>query len=308
MIELWRIRYFVAVAEELHFSRAAARLHISQPALSQQIRALEDELGGELLRRTRRSVALTEAGKQLLVEGRQLLRHAELTADEVGRVARGEQGRLTVGFVGPAMEGVLPRALRSFRDRHPRSRLTVWHRGTDQQLQALRSGEQDIGLLRPYQHDLSGLETKLVERQPYLLALPTSHRLAARKRVSLSRLNSEPLILFPRTTHPALFDRMLQTCSEAGYQPEMLHEASTKSMALALVSANVGVALVPAGSTAESRAGVALCKVTDTLPLVEIVAARSADSASAMAETFMKELMAAAQARLGVSTKSGAKR
>jgi len=289
-MNLRRLRYFIAVAEELHFGRAAARLRISQPSLSQQIRVLERELGAELLVRTRRFVGLTQAGSRLLHEGAQLLRRVASTADEVGRIARGEQGQLTVGFVGPAMEGSLPSAIGLFRSRHPRVRLTFWHRGTNVQLRALRSGEQDVALIRPYRHDLSDLVTIVVDRQRYVLALPAAHRLGRKERVELRELSSESLILFPRATHPALYDRILGACADASYLPDVLHEASTKGMALALVASNLGVALVPEGSKEGFRPDVVFRSVVDTLPAVEIIAARSPTSMSLLAEPLLADL------------------
>ncbi|MBZ0269205.1 LysR family transcriptional regulator [bacterium] len=296
MIDLRRLRSFVTVADELHFGRAAERLHISQPSLSQQIRTLEEDLGARLLDRDRRSVMLTAAGARLLEEGRALLWRIDELGAAVGRVARGEEGRLSVGFVGPAMEGTLPSALRRFRRRHARVQLTLWHRGTDAQIAALRAGEQDVGLLRPYQHDLADLETRRIDRQRYVLALPGKHALLPRRRVRLAQLHTEPLILFPRSTHPALYDVMLGTCAEAGYVPAVRHEASTKAMALAMVRAGVGVALVPEGQAAPGDRS-NLRSVHDALPDVDILAAWRKDREEGPIRFFVEALTPAAGRR-----------
>lgn len=289
MMDLRRLRYFVTVADELHFGRAAQRLHISQPSLSQQIRVLENDLGAKLLDRDRRSVALTAAGVRLLEQGRSLLWQVDELGAAVGRVARGEEGRLSVGFVGPAMEGTLPAALRRFRRRHARVRLTLWQRGTDDQITALLAGEQDVGLLRPFRHDLTSLSTRRIDRQRYVLALPRKHALLQRRRVRLAQLGTEALILFPRSTHPALYDVMLRTCTEAGYVPAVLHEASTKAMALAMVRAGVGVALVPEGQAAPGDRG-HLRPVHDRLPDVDIVAAWRKDREAGPIRFFVEAL------------------
>src|ERR1700749_4678303 len=176
-MELRHLRYFVVVAEELHFRRAAERLHMSQPPLSQQIRALEEEVGATLLLRTQRKVELTGAGAAFLQRAREILGAVEDAALEARRVQRGEVGRLAIGFVGSAMYSVVPERLRAFRDRHPDVGLRLHELGTTEQLRRLDDGRLDIGFIRA-PGSRPGLSTETVLREPVVAAPPDGHPLA----------------------------------------------------------------------------------------------------------------------------------
>ena len=200
--ELRLIRYFVAVAEELHFGRAAHRLRMAQPGLSQQIRSLELQLGVRLLERTSRQVRLTPAGTLLLAEGRRLLAQAERTADQVRRAGLGEVGRITVAAIGSATYDILPRLLREHRKRFPDVEVTLREMSTPAQVQALRNGEIDVGLLR-VPADTTGLVVHTVREDRMALMIPEQHPLARKKRLTLRLLAAEPLILFPTAPRPS---------------------------------------------------------------------------------------------------------
>lgn len=289
IMELRHLRYFIAVAEELHFGHAAVRLHMAQPPLSQQIRALEDELGARLFARTSRSVSLTPAGQAYLAGARAVLARV----DEAGRLARriqqGEAGELVVGYMNPAMDAVLCRALAAFRVARPQVDLRLRELPTSAQLEELRAGRLDLGFIRlvhaqeqagrapqgkgPRGQDLTGLQTRVVAREPYVLALPEGHRLAALDEVPLGAAGNEPLILFPRASMPALHEAMLGALRAAGAEPHVLQEAPGKHASLALVAAGFGVCLVPASARDWLRKGVVLRPVTAGLPVVEMAAA-----------------------------------
>ena len=200
-MELRHLRYFVAVAEELHFGRAARRLEMAQPPLSIQIQRLEKELGVKLLERTQRHVGLTAAGRVFLERARRVLEQAELAVHAAQRAGRGETGSLAVGFVGSATYGVLPEVLRLFRRRFPDVDLMLYEMGSTAQQRAVVEGRLHLGLIRT-PRDNAGLDEALaqqvVQREPLVVALPKGHALTRLETLPLIQLAAEPFILFPR--------------------------------------------------------------------------------------------------------------
>ena len=184
-----QLRYFVCVAEELHFGRAAERLGMAQPPLSQQIRKLEEDLGATLFHRTSRSVSLTQTGQTLLTEARGILGQISSARELVTRHSEGYVGRLNLGATGPALDTFLPPILQRFRSSYPDTTISLHEQRSDEQLQGLRDGRLDIGFLRLFDHDLCGLSSKIVFRDQYALALPASHPLTAKRTVSLKSLD-----------------------------------------------------------------------------------------------------------------------
>ena len=269
-MELRQLQYFVAVAEELHFGRAAKRVHISQPPLSMQIRNLEEELGAQLFTRTSRRVELTEAGKLFLKDVRRILKDIESTVKTTQDTARGVIGRLAVGFVSPAMDTFLPPAILDFRRQYPGIVLSLSELLTNEQLESLYSGRIQVGFVRVYHHDLQDLCHEIVWREPYVLALPEKHPLAAKEEVALSELKGEPMIMYSRGIQPALYDAILACCEKAGFRPEIAQEARSKHTTTALVAAGLGVAIVPESSKMLRREGVKYLPMKDPLPTVAI--------------------------------------
>lgn len=248
-MELRHLRYFVAVAEELHFRVAAERLHIAQPALSQQIRALEDDLGVQLFDRSRRRVRLTPAGSEFLRGARATLEQAEQARRAAVRAQRGEVGRLALGFVGSAVHEVMPRLVRAFREVRPDVELELLALYTPKQAWALQEGQIDVGLLRiPPLHD--HLEVLPVAREPLLAVLPADHPLASEARIPLASLANEDFVFPPRRLSPAIHDRVISLCQEAGFSPRVVQEsgesdsdsAAFQSLA-GMVAAGLGVSL-----------------------------------------------------------------
>src|SRR5439155_5646467 len=284
-MELRHLRYFVAVAEELHFGRAAARLHIAQPPLSQQILRLEAELGVELLRRNRRSVQLTDAGRLLLEQSRPLLAQADHLEQLLRQAGAGEVGRLAVGFVGSASYEALPRILREFRDRHPQVELRLDELTTAGQVAALNAGRIDVGLVRPPVGDSSLELTPLVEEQ-LVAALPDSHPLARRKRVRVAALAEEPFVLVPRRLGTGLYDDVLAVCREAGFSPHVVQEASEMQTIVSLVSAGIGVSLVPESVETFSPPRVAYRPLSGPNASLEIALAHRRSDRSPLVESF----------------------
>src|SRR6202000_1803176 len=198
-MELRHLRYFVAVAEELHFTRAALRLNIAQPPLSQQIRALEQQLGVQLFVRTRRSVALTDAGRTLLERSREMLAAAQALPQELQRVARGEVGLLRIGFSStPPLTKVLRDVVADHRRSHPDVALNLREMHSQLQFESLRRGELDVGLVRYNEGVPEGISLRLLRRDPLRLVVPAGHRFARRESVSLADLRDEAFIGLPR--------------------------------------------------------------------------------------------------------------
>jgi len=281
-VELRHLRYFVAVAEELSFTRAAERLHMAQPPLSTQMRALERALGVELFDRSRRAIALTAAGEVLLGEARRLLVQVEQALAATTRAGTGEVGRLTVGFVPSASVGPLPELLRVFRGRHPGVELFLRELPPDDLVAGLQAGALDLAVLY-----LPVAEPALAEltiaREPLVAALPQGHRLArARSPLRLASLRAEPFVLPARHHMPGLHARVLESCRRAGFEPRAVQDdVWLLQTVLGLVAAGLGVALVPASVEKLGRAGVAFRPLRDPGPPVELGALWRADDRSA---------------------------
>ncbi|HEY9385115.1 MAG TPA: LysR family transcriptional regulator [Gemmatimonadales bacterium] len=244
-VELRHLRYFVAVAEELSFTRAARRLGMAQPPLSQQIRRLEQLVGSPLLRR-QPAVALTEAGTVFLETARRTLAQLAAGVDSAGRVGRGVAGRLIVGFASSVVFTELPQLFRAFSKRYPEVELELREMHSGAQLAALRAGTIDVGLLRESPDD-GDLETEVVLREPFIAVLPVDHRLAVRSRVAPHQLGGEPFILFPREIAPTLYDQIAAVCREGDFSPRVTHEALEWFTVTGLVGAGMGVSIAPAG-------------------------------------------------------------
>lgn len=285
-MELRHLRYFIAVAEELHFGRAAERLFIAQPPLSQQIQQLERELGFALFSRTQRRVELTAAGQLLLDEARELLANLDKAVAAGRRVARGEVGWLGVGFVGTATYQFLPAVLSAFRERHPNVELVLRELVSAKQAQALRERRIHIGLARPAIQE-EGLVSEAVVREPLVAALPASHPLAALDRFPISRLSTEPFILFPRHPRPSYAEFVIAVCEQAGFQPQVTQETAEIHTAVSLVAAGLGVTLVPASVQSAHREGVVFRRFAEPQPMTELTAAFRAGDASPVLHAFL---------------------
>jgi len=246
LVELRHLRYFVAVAEECHFGRAAERLHIAQPPLSQQIKQLEAGLGVRLLSRSTRKVELTPAGARYLERARAILASVDAAGAEAGRVAAGEIGQLAIGFAGSATYDLLPRLARVLREDFPAIALDL--KGemlTPNQVAALLDRRLDLGFLRPPVRS-PDLDVRVLRREPLIAVLPEPHRLAARGQVRLAELRDEPFICYPSHRRSVVYDAVFDTCRGAGFTPHEVVEVAETSTMVSFVAAGLGVALVPA--------------------------------------------------------------
>lgn len=290
-LELRQLRYFVTVAEELHFGKAALRLHMTQPPLSQTIQALEQLLGAALFERSRRGVALTPAGIALLPEARRLLAQAQELPQLVQRAAAGEVGRLTLAFVSSADYSVLPPFLRAYRAAYPQVQITLQEATSDLQLDDLLHNRIDAGLLIPPLPDKAKLELDYlpVLNEPLVLAMPAG-LLAKKGKVALAAMPRLPLIVFPRAISPALYDAILSVFRGAGITPEIGQQAIQMQTIVSLVSAGMGMALVPQSVSNLMRPGVEYRALADTGPLVETGLAWRRDNTSPVLRGFLELL------------------
>ena len=244
-LELRHLRYFVAVAEELHFGRAAERLHLSQPPLSQQIRRLEEILGYPLFARTSRSVELTSAGEILFERARRTLRNVQRDVSEIRSVGEGEVGSLNVGFVGSAMLTTLPEIFRKHREAYPRVHLRLYESFTSEVVKGLENGTLDAGILRD-SDALEMLNVTPLFSEPYVAVLPASHACAKQKSISPGMLRDEPFVYYPRSAGARAFEKPLTLFEEHGFRPHIVQEASHWLSILRLVGAGLGVSVAPA--------------------------------------------------------------
>lgn len=243
-MELRHLRYFAALADELHFGRAAARLAISQPPLSVAIRQLESSVGARLFERNSKAVRLTPAGQALRASARRLLRQAEEAALEARDVAAGSAGRLRIGFVGAMLYRGLPQALRAFQARHPAVRILLAELNSAEQITELLHDRLDLGFMHTARLP-QDLHARLLLTEPFVACLPEAHALAKRRAVLPADLRDEAFVLFARAVSPDYHDRILSICTQAGFLPEVRHEVRHWLAVVSLVAQGLGVALVP---------------------------------------------------------------
>jgi DNA-binding transcriptional LysR family regulator len=245
-MELRHLRYFVAVAEMENVTRAAGRLHVSQPALSRQIHNLEAELGFDLLQRSAKSVRLTEAGRVFLVEARAVLQRVETGVSTARAVANGLCGELHVGYAPSLTVQILPQALRAFQKDYPGTRVTLHDLSTDEMLSQLRAGKLDVALLvRPAAKQLRGLHHEELARYPLCVAMVPTHPLAHRKTIPLTAFTKEPLIAYHREDYPDYHQQLAELFAPLGAMPRIVEEHEGVTGLIAAVESGRGIALVP---------------------------------------------------------------
>ena len=250
-MELRHLRYFLAVAEELNVTRAARRLNISQPPLTQQVRALESELGVTLLDRSGYRIRLTDAGRLFALEAGRILEEVRRAQQMARAAASGTSGRVRVGFTESAsFNPRVTAALRAFRRAYPGVEVSLEEHPSTELAAALREGRIDVGFVRPPLREGRGLVFELLEREPLVAAVPRGHRLARRKRIALGELAHETFILYPRAVRPGLTDEVVSRCEAAGFTPRVGQYAPQLSSTVNLVAASIGISIVPASMCA----------------------------------------------------------
>ncbi len=278
-MELRHLRYFMAVAEGLSFRGAADKLHVAQPALSAQVKSLEDELGVKLLERTTRSVSLTNAGRVLLEEARSVLKAATRAENRTRYADRGLVGTLRIGIIAPSANAWLSGVLSQFRVKHPGVELSFFDLPSIEQLRRLREHELDVGFLRP-PIGLPQLDYQLVEQSPQVLALPANHRLVKKKTLEWIDFHEEPMVIVHPNLQHGFYDAFFSQCARAGATPRVAQMANDIHTKMWLISAGLGLAPTTSALAEIKRPGLALRSMPPGLPLVQTVMAwhRSDDS------------------------------
>lgn len=269
-METRQLRYFIAVAEELHFGNAAKKLNISQPPLSQQIQKFEDELGVLLFTRSKRVVSLTPAGKHLLTEAKEILAKIDRTYEKLRAVANGEEGHFDLGYIGPALDTPLADGIREFKHQYPKVKLELVEMPTNVQLQAVLRGEIDAGVVRLFKHNTAGLTCVKFHQESYALAVPKDHPLGTRDVVHIKDLAREDFIFFPRNSQPHLYDEWMRVFAGYGFSPSIVQEAVTKSAALSLAAASIGITIVPESSYKRAPEQLVFKKLIGNTPSLEV--------------------------------------
>lgn len=269
-MEYRHLRFFLAVADELHFTRAAARLGVAQPYVSAEIQRLEDELGVELFTRSKRHVEITPAGEAFRRRALEILDLTERARGDARRAARGEIGQLVIGFAGSAGYDVLPTALRRFRARWPEVDVVLRELTTVEQLRALRDERIDVGLGRPRGDPGAGLETRVVREERGVVALPAGHRLEGASDIELGELASEAWIAFDQTAGPGLHQLLVAACEDAGFTPRVAQVAGEIPTMVNLVASGMGIALLPESVASLSREGVVFRPLAGQAPLIQL--------------------------------------
>ena len=255
-MELRHLRYFIAVAEELHFGRAALRLGMSQPPLSQQVKLLEEEIGVVLFKRTKRQVLLTPAGEVFLRETRKTLAQAKHTIQAAQRAARGEIGQLSVGFVSSAVYGKVPSIFSLMRNRYPGVSLLLQDLTSEEQVEALKGNRIDVGLVRPPVVDAESLTMRVIWQEALMVALPEGNPLTRKAAIAIEDLAEELFIQIPRHVAPGFYDQCIRICARAGFSPKIVQEARTTPTIVSLIAGGMGVAILPASLLSLQRSGV----------------------------------------------------
>jgi DNA-binding transcriptional LysR family regulator len=286
-MELRHLRYFIAVAEELNFRRAAERIGIAQPPLSSQIKDLETELGTPLFRRVPKGAELTEAGEAFLPEAVAILAHVEGAKAIALNGAKGESGRIRIGFTGStSFSEIVPRSIRSFRRAYPGVELSLSELNTVQLLEQVEHRLLDVAFIRPAREKPPGLRITPLGEDAMMIVLPSSHILAAEYALPLSALSGEPFVMFSRALGPHLYDEVINACRLAGFEPRIGQIAPQITSIANLVAVELGVSIVPAAIANINVPGVVFKPITGVAPVARLALATSVDDHTAVTRNF----------------------
>ena len=290
-MELITLRYFVMVAQELHFRRAAQKLNITQGPLSTAMKKLEDELETKLFERTSRSVRLTPAGEFFRQEAEAVLNRAEQATQRLREMLTNTVGKLTIGYNEPALNSFLPQVLAKFRQDQPDLQLELHEMETAEQLAYLRRGKLDIGLMRPTENDLYGLESRLIYSENYRLMMLANHPLAHKEAICSADLVNEEIILFARTVNPTVYDRLVAALTfDAANPPHFREDARNKNSMLLMVKAGFGAALLPESCCVQRNLDLVAKPLLIELPPVNIMAVWDPCNLTPMLKKFISAL------------------
>lgn len=295
-MELRHLRYFIAVAEELHFTRAAARLHIGQPPLSHAIQVLESEVGARLLERSKRWVRLTEAGRLFLADARRILALADQAKETARRAERGELGELRIGFTySTPLTPLFAHAINRYRQEYPQVTLILQELATLRQLDSLEQRSIDLGFIRPPGLPIPPtIRTTALREDPLVVVLPSGHRLASKAVLSIAELADEAFVMYPPGAGTGIYPQIFRLCREAGFVPHIGQTANESSTIIGLVAAGSGITLLPASFERIKLAGVSYLPIADKGAITMLYLAQREEQASPAVAAFIALVLAAA--------------
>jgi len=298
-MELRHLRYFVAVAEELSFTRAAERLHIGQPPLSQQIQALEHEIGARLFERNKRRVLLTEAGRLFLADARRVLALSDQAKETARRAHLGEAGELRVGFTfSTPFTPLFAKVVRRYRQRYPDVLLTFHEVATQPQLTRIEARELDVGFVRPASMPLPrSVALTMLRRDPLRLVLPAGSPLARKKTITVKDLAGSAFVVFPKDAGTGIYHQIFDLCRAAGFTPDIAMEAGEPSTIIGLVAAGCGISLLPSSFEGIHMDGVVYRPLADPDATTAMLLARHAEGGGPLVDAFVALAEAAAAER-----------
>jgi DNA-binding transcriptional LysR family regulator len=293
-MELRQIRSFLSIAETLHFGRTAELIHLSQPALSLQIRALEEEIGVRLFERNRRKTALTAAGGAFREDAAAAVSHLDQAIRRARLAANGKLGLLRVGFISTAGNEIVPNIVRQFRDANPEVEFSLRNILTTDQIQMLSDGSLDIGFLRLPIGEHPELDVVRVHREPFVVVTPLSHKLAKRKRVALHELSGQDFVMYERSYAPGFHDLIFGMLRDAGVIPNVCQTAGQMPTLISLVDSGMGISILPASAVKHSGASVVASEIAGKIAMSEIAIAVNKGNRAAAVANFrslaLKEL------------------
>jgi DNA-binding transcriptional LysR family regulator len=269
-MEIRQIKSFLSVAETLHYGKSARLLNLSQPALSLQIKALEEELGVKLLDRNRQGTAITTAGKIFSENASKALAELDIASRKAQWTAAGKLGLIRIGFISTAGQEIVPTLIRRFRKLYPEVEFSLRNILTSDQPELIQSGILDVGFLRLPIQRMKGIEVTPIHREPFVVIVPSNHRFASSRGVRLRELRGEKFVMYERAFAPGFHDLLIGILSRADIVPDVSQTASEMSTILSLVDSGMGIAVVPASAARQRIAKVACCPVTDKIPSSEI--------------------------------------
>lgn len=285
-VELRQIRSFLSIAETLHFGRTAELIHLSQPALSLQIRALEEDVGVRLFERNRRKTTLTAAGVAFRDEAARALSQLDQAIRRARMAASGKLGLLRIGFVSTVGRAIVPNIVRQFRKSNPEVEFSLRNILTAEQVQMLESASLDVGFLRMPVGEDSALDVVTVHREPFVLVVPSSHKLAKRKRVRLREVAGEDFVMYERAYAPGFHDLMYGIFRDARIAPNVSQTAVEMPMLISLVASGMGITIAPLSVVKQSATSVVACNISDRIPMSEIGMAVRKGTRSSIVENF----------------------
>jgi DNA-binding transcriptional LysR family regulator len=302
MMELRQLRYFIAVAEELHFTRAALRMHIGQPPLSQAIQTLEEDLGAQLFERTKRSVKLTTAGELFLIDARRILAMTESARATAQKAALGETGELRIGFTfSTPFTSLFSHVIKQYRAGYPEVKLSFHEMSTNRQLEHIENQQLDLGFIRPpngateESMKLHHLRLNKLRSDPLMVVLPNTHALSKKKKIALKELAEESFIMYPHKAGTGIYPQVMRLCQALGFTPRVAHEVGEASTIIGLVAADCGISILPGSFDRLQMEGVCYRPISDSNAKTSLLLARPRSAANPLIEAF--SMMALKQAQ-----------